>query len=177
MGTSFKAGKKEVKVWLEKYPTTTRVLDVGAGCGTYHDLVGCHFETMHAIEVFAPSIDKYKLRDKYDAVYHQSVVDFNSFDKYDLVIMGDVLEHLSVTDAQAVLNKIKCPVMVAVPFEHQQSSIKGNTAERHLQPDLTPARFDELYPGFNPIHMKKRSKQSLAKGVKGEYSYGYYGRQ
>ena len=178
MGTSFKAGKKEVKDYLEqKFSGDARVLDVGAGSGTYFNLVGQHFKTMDACEVYGPSILKYKLHDKYRNVFHQSVTDFGSFQNYDLVIMGDVLEHLSVSDAQAILSRIPCALIVAVPFEHPQSSIAGNKAERHLQPDLTPELFDQRYPGFTCIYMKDRSKGSLKTGKKSTlHSYGYYAR-
>jgi len=174
MPTSYKSGKKEVKEYLlANFGPAIRVLDVGPGEGTYQELLGQHFKRMDACEIYAPYISKYQLESKYGKVFNQSVVDFANFEDYDLVIMGDILEHLTVQQAQDVIARIPGSLLVAVPFEYVQGGSHGNEAERHLQDDLTPENFEERYPGFQKIYMKSRSARSVKKG-KGEYSYGYY---
>ena len=65
--------------FLNNVPTSKRILDVGPGVGTYSDLL-CPFDyRMDAVEIFEPYVTKYKLREKYDNVYINSIVT-KSFD-------------------------------------------------------------------------------------------------
>lgn len=162
LGGSYQEGKAEISAFLHK--TLRRgasILDVGAGGGTYRYYLGSDCE-MEAVEVWPEAIEE--LRKSYDKVYPQDIRDFRYEKTYDLVIFGDVLEHLSVEDAQRVLNEAKThskAIMVAVPYMYEQDALYGNEAEVHLQPDLTPEVFDERYPGFDRI-------------VAIEGAYGYY---
>ena len=77
--------------------------------------------------------------------------------------MGDVLEHLSVSDAKKILsivkeNDILC--LVAVPYNYEQGTYMDNVHETHLQPDLTHELFLQRYPDF--------------KLLIGDDKYGYY---
>ena len=175
MPVSNKAGKKEVRAFLlESFPPEARVLDVGAGSGTYHALLGDYFKNMDACEVYAPYIKKYDLEKKYGKVFNQSVVEFQNFDDYDIILFGDVLEHITVDDSQAILERCKNvkQVMIAVPFEYHQGAAGGVESERHLQDDLTPELVTERYPGFEPLYLLKRRSNSKARNS--FYSYGYY---
>ena len=54
--------------------------------------------------------------------------------------MGDVLEHLSIENAQKVINYAKEHsnfILVAIPYCQAQVFTEGNTYETHLQSDLT----------------------------------------
>ena len=162
-GISYPHFKNEVQVYLKNLlPKNSIVLDVGPGAGVYYNLLGDYFQ-MEAVEIFAPNIQQEKLREKYTQVYHADIRDFDLPHIYDLIIMGDVLEHLSIEDAQIVLEKLKANteyLLVAVPYKLPQGELYGNKAEIHLQPDLTIESFDELYPGFARIY--------------GNDAYGYY---
>jgi hypothetical protein len=77
-------------------------------------------------------------------------------DGYDLVIMGDVLEHMTVEAAQLFLSRCEAAhaaVLVLVPFLYEQDACWDNEHERHLQPDLTDAVFNERYPGFTALRV------------------------
>ena len=77
---------------------------------------------------------------------------------YDLIIFGDVLEHMTVEDAQAVVDyaRDRCDnMLIAVPFLYEQGAKNGNPYEIHLQADLTPELFNERFPGFKPIYMSE----------------------
>jgi hypothetical protein len=176
MPFSIKAGKKEVRSHLMSLPPTTRVLDVGPGEGTYHTLLGDYFTNMDACEIHAPYIEQYNLKTKYKTVYNQCATTFQSYNNYDLIIFGDVLEHISVADTQAILERCKDvkQVLIAVPFESHQGAWHGVESERHIQEDLTPELFTQRYPGFTPIYMMKRR---IKNPEKGEFSYGYYIRE
>ena len=74
-------------------------------------------------------------------------------------IFGDVLEHMTVEEAQKVIAYAKehCnQMLIAVPFLWEQGAIRGNPNEVHIQPDLTPELFNERYPGFKPIFMSAK---------------------
>ena len=87
MPYSFTYFKEGVGDWfLNNVPTNKRILDVGPGVGTYSDLL-CPFDyRMDAVEIFEPYIAKYKLREKYDNVYINSIVMFDIKD-YDFIIL------------------------------------------------------------------------------------------
>jgi hypothetical protein len=141
--------KNEIKLhFLEKIPKTTEILDVGAGCGTYSDLLRADFPLINAVEIFAPYIQTFNLIQKYNNVYVVDILRFN-ISPYDYIILGDIIEHLEVSDAKALLNKIndsgkRC--LVGVPYNYEQGVHFDNKHEIHLQPDLTHDLFVERYP-------------------------------
>ena len=78
-----------------------------------------------------------------------------------------------VEDAQDFIKRAldsnpKAQMMIAVPYEHPQHGVGGNTHERHLQEDLNKENFLERYPDFElAILLKSPSKRK-------EFSGGYY---
>lgn len=135
------------------------VLDVGAGWGKYGALLPGL--TMDAVEVWQPYIAADRLWERYRRVWIGQVEHY-AFDWYDVVIFGDVLEHLSVEDAQDAVARIakRCSEMyVAVPYLYPQGEEEGNPYEAHLQDDLTPYVMQERYP------MLKLLATDGAKGV------------
>ena len=104
-------------------------------------------------EIFKPNITKHNLRKKYRKVYNLDICDFE-YAWYDLIIFGDVIEHMTVQDAQMVL-RYACPrckdMIIAVPYLWSQPEIYGNKWERHIQNDLTDEIFHIRYPGFENI--------------------------
>jgi hypothetical protein len=155
--------KNEVKQhFIKNIPTTTSILDAGAGCGTYSNLLKAEFPMMDGIEIFPNYIEMFDLRGKYNNLYIQDVLNFN-ISSYEYIILGDIIEHMSVENAQMFLNKInesgkKC--LVAVPYLFEQGVHFENHHEIHLQSDLTEALFFERYP-----HMKL---------LFGNHEYGYF---
>lgn len=128
------------------------ILDVGAGGGTYKYYFGPSYN-MEAVEIWPESIEKLK-EFKYSEIYEQDIREFEYPKVYDLIIFGDIIEHLSVEDAQNVLKKAERygkHIMVGVPFKLEQEAIYGNEAERHIQSDLTYELFKERYPGYKLI--------------------------
>ena len=160
--SSYRQGKPEVKFWLAQHLSNgSEVLDVGACDGVWFNMLS-EWYTMDAVEVWKPNIEQYRLGEKYRSVFNVKIQDF-TFDHYDLVLFGDVIEHMTVEDAQAVLTYAKehsDMVIVAVPFLFKQDAIYGNPYERHIQDDLTNQLFLERYPDFEPIILYK--------------NYGYY---
>ena len=149
MPKSYTYGKDKIRSYLRsKFTKNARVLDVGAGEGTYYNLLGDYFEHIDAVEVFEKNIIDYGLQKKYKNVYNCNIVDFN-YDFYDIIILGDIIEHLTVEDAQKVLKYAleRCEeVVVAVPYKYKQGIEYGNVYEIHIQDDLTEEIMEERYP-------------------------------
>jgi len=163
MATSYKYFKKNVKEYLQsKFTDNATVLDVGAGCGTYYNLLHDYFKTIHAVEVFKPNIDDFELEKKYDAVFNIDIKDFE-YGFYAIIIFGDVIEHLTVEEAQEVLKYAydRCDEMiVAVPYAMEQGICEDNVYEIHKQPDLTPENVLVRYPMLKLLYKNDK--------------YGYY---
>jgi hypothetical protein len=147
--TSFGAFKSEIKDYiLSNFNTGVTILDVGAGCGTYSNILS-EYENIDAVEIYEPYIKKYKLKTKYRKVYTTNIIDFN-FDYYDIIIMGDILEHLTIEDAQNLINKLydKCKqLIISVPFLMKQFGLE-NKNEDHIQDDLTEEIMVRRYPNL-----------------------------
>lgn len=127
-------------------PSSERLLDIGAGWGKYRWLLP-EYE-MDAVEAWAPNVVKCNLSDYYRNVHVCDIVSHNINDQYGGIIFGDVLEHLSVTQAKLVVYRAQqiAPLFVAVPFEMPQHEEEGNPYEAHLQDDLNVSIMRERYP-------------------------------
>ena len=162
MASSYEYFKKEVREYiLGRFSTDIEILDVGAGCGTYKDLLK-EYTKMDAVEVFKPNIEKYALESKYRDVYNVNICEFR-YEYYDVVIFGDVLEHLEVEEAQRVLDyalEHSKEVLVALPYLYEQGIEENNVYEIHKQADLTPEIVKERYPRLKLLY--------------GDNLYGYY---
>lgn len=150
--SSYDEGKKEVCFWIRKYfKPSAKILDVGACDGKWRKLLP-EYEIMDAVEVFKPNADN--IQNLYRNVYCTDICKLN-YPFYDLIIFGDIIEHLTVSDAQMVLRtaKKKCTDMiVAIPYLYEQGELYGNPYEIHIQADLTPEIFDKRYEGFEPLY-------------------------
>ena len=163
MPYSYSKFKQEVKEKIiEHIDKKCHVLDVGAGSGCYGEMLKGHFQQIDALEIFPNYIEMFHLNTKYDNVIVGDITKFD-FYEYDMLIMGDVLEHLSVSDAQAIIHEVERnmqAVLVAVPYMYEQGTEFNNVHETHLQPDLTPEVMASRYPELKLIY--------------GDSNYGYY---
>lgn len=166
MPTSYQLYKDSIKNWiLENVSLDAKILDIGAGCGTYSDLLRGYGYKMDAIEIWEPYIKKYNLKDKYDVVMEMDVLDVYAptLQNYDMCILGDILEHLNIKDGQRLIKDISkhCKYfIVAIPYQMEQGEHEGNIHETHLQPDLTPKIMEDRYPELELLY--------------GSEYYGYY---
>lgn len=148
---SFEYGKLQICAWVRKYfPRSATILDVGACDGNWRRRLP-DYPAMDAVEAYGPNL---KNLEGYRSVFHADIRGFR-YEDYDLIIFGDIIEHLSVSEAQAVLKYAvpRCQDMIiAVPFLFPQGAILGNPYEIHIQDDLTPENFAERYPGFEILY-------------------------
>lgn len=163
MATSYAIYKKEITDYLKSiFDKNAKILDVGAGEGTYLPFLQDYFTDIEAVEVFKPNIDNFNLEERYKRVYNINIVDFK-YEFYDIIIFGDVIEHLEVKDAQKVLNYAynRCKEMiVAVPYLSKQGIEEDNIYEIHKQDDLTNEIMKERYPYLKNVFKNEK--------------YGYY---
>ena len=145
-------------------PKNYKILDVGPGIGFY----GKHLQDLniYAVELHQPYIDQFNLTSIYDNVYNENILNFE-YDDYDYIIIGDVLEHIPVEQAQKLIQditqkQIKC--LVAVPYVCPQDAVDGVEAEIHHQEDLTPRVMKARYPELELL-----LTNNYLKG-----GYGYY---
>lgn len=149
--SSYEYGKIEVCNWIRKnFAKDASILDAGACDGKWHHKLP-EYRNMDAVEAYEPNL---KYLSGYRTVFHEDIRDFR-FDYYDLIIFGDIIEHLTVEQAQAVLEyaKPRCrDMIIAVPFLYWQGALGGNPYEVHIQDDLTAENFEQRYPGFRVLH-------------------------
>lgn len=154
---SYDEGKAEVVSYIRQtFDQGATCLDVGACDGKWHRLLGDYLQ-MDACEIFTGNILEHRLADMYNNVYACDIYDL-SYDWYDIIIFGDVIEHMTVERAQAVLAYARtrcCDLIIGVPFLYHQWPLYGNEHERHIQDDLTPELFNERYPGYELIVMPR----------------------
>jgi hypothetical protein len=118
-----------------------RVIDVGAGSGTYSRLLRSSISGHWiAVEAWKPYIEEYDLPAIYDEIVcddirHRTDILFGDGGPPDLVIMGDVLEHMSKEDAKDIIYCSIFPpttLLVCIPLLHlEQDAVYGNPFEIH----------------------------------------------
>lgn len=163
MATSYATYKREITDYLKSnFDKNARILDVGAGEGTYLPFLQDYFTNIEAVEVFKPNIDNFDLEHRYKKVYNIDILDFE-YTYYDIIIFGDIIEHLTVEEAQAVLKYAfdRCKEMiVAVPYLSPQGVEEDNIYEIHKQDDLTDEIMKQRYPYLKNVFKNDK--------------YGYY---
>jgi 2-polyprenyl-3-methyl-5-hydroxy-6-metoxy-1,4-benzoquinol methylase len=147
MGYSLRGGKPETAQWFkENENNITRVLDIGAGSGTYVKLIKEEFDICKnsewiAIEAWQPYIEKFNLTSMYNLVINQDVrtVNWNSLGHFSVTIAGDVLEHMTKDEAIELVSKIlkhSKMLIISIPIIYMpQDEIEGNPFEVHVKPD------------------------------------------
>lgn len=140
MPFSSESGKQYVK---DLNLTGERILDVGAGCGTYRRLLPNLGKHWTAVEIWEPYISEYGLRSLYDEVIVDDIRK-TEFGKYDIAFVGDVLEHMTESEAVDVVTKLKeCArtIVVSIPLGYYpQDEYAGNPHEKHIEDHWTHER-------------------------------------
>lgn len=181
--------KAETAAFLKsEFKKSAKILDVGAGVGTYADLLRDHFMTIDAVEVFEPYIEQFGLKEKYNKVFNFDIKYFKRYPEilpgwYDIIILGDVLEHISKEEGIYLIKELQpyCQEMiVCVPFMSEQGEHYDNKYEIHLQPDLNEEVMAERYPDLQPfclrydfgVYIKKSPKNKFVEIIYDELYNG-----
>lgn len=162
---SYSYGKREVENWIRTHiQRGSSCLDVGACDGIWSDMLRDYL-IMDAVEIYRPNAEK--LFPKYREVYVGDIAEYR-YNWYDLTIFGDVIEHMTVEQAQSVLQYARehsGDVIVAVPFMYVQGELYGNKWEKHIQDDLTEELFFERYGKWEKLVQPKKDYCYFHKGV------------
>lgn len=176
LGCSIGFGKEAIKNWIwMHYVSQSKILDIGAGEGTYANLLGTDNYIMDAIEIYEPAVSV--IITKYRTVYNMNALDFPFWENYDLVIMGDVLEHFTPDEARQLINKMKphCKqILIAVPFMFPQAAKPDNAYEEHKQPDLSFEVMSQRYPEFQLLLLVENKEWEDGQGNPYTLRYAYY---
>lgn len=133
-----------------------RVIDAGCGGGTYRLQAGPVLPGVHwtGIEAWEPYVARFGLDKLYDRLVVSDLrkVDFTALAPADLVIFGDVLEHMTRAEAQAVVARASAVapfVLISIPVVHYpQEAVEGNPFEEHVKDDWN---HDEVMHSFAGI--------------------------
>jgi len=161
--SSYNFFKPNVASWIYKnFKKDSEILDVGAGSGTYYNLLGKWYKNIDAVEIYESNIYYYNLLEKYRRCFNVDIINFE-YSFYDLIIFGDVIEHMTVQDAQKVIDYAydRCKnLIVAVPYLLSSGAGNQNVHEIHIQNDLTKDVVADRYPKLKLLY--------------GNNLYGYY---
>lgn len=144
----------EGRDWVvQHYQTTTApiVIDLGAGEGTYSDLLrGWRPETWWVgVEIYDPYITRFELWRKYDAVLNRDARDINFPACPFILLAGDVLEHMPRSDALDILYRAKEhaeAIMVSVPVVEYPQHGHDNPHEAHMDQWSFAGMYDAIGP-------------------------------
>lgn len=158
MPSSSPNGKKWIGQCLSRIRNrtqTTRILDIGAGQGTYVRRYRSTFPNSHwtAVEVWTDYIDRFKLGDLYDQVINQDARTLGPDQlAADLVFAGDVLEHMTQPEAVALVDQILAhskALIISIPIVHMpQGAHEGNPFEAHVKDDWSDQEVLSAFSGI-----------------------------
>lgn len=118
-----------------------KVLDVGAGCGTYSKLFRRSDQHWTGVEIWEPYIRQYRLTELYDNIIQVDAREWIPHDHWDLAFAGDILEHMTKNEARALLDKLRAAadtVIVSIPLGYYpQGEYEGNPYEKHVVDNWT----------------------------------------
>lgn len=146
----------ETKQWIMESVTVggvTSILAVGAGAGIYaHAMAAMDWwGRIEALEVWEPYVEQFALEDIYAKVHRADVRGWDDF-AYDLVIFGDVLGHMTKTEAKEVWAKAQLQAkfgVIAIPIvRFEQGALNDNPHEVHVTDDWTR---DSVIESFSSI--------------------------
>jgi predicted TPR repeat methyltransferase len=168
MPTSKYKGKELIVSWIKEHADIHRVLDVGCGEGTYPRLLKEKFPVLAdaewwGIEVWTDYIERYDLNSLYDHILNQDAreLDWSQLPEFDLVIFGDVLEHMTKEQSQALVDRALTKakyVVISIPIHHcPQGAWGGNPYEIHVKDDWTHQEVMESFPGIKQFLKKTKT--------------------
>jgi hypothetical protein len=134
----------------------TTILDVGAGEGTYRDLISPPLPgvTWIGVEVWAPYIEQFHLRERYDRLICCDIrgLDPATLPDLDVTIFGDILEHMTKVEAQALVQRYLGKsrfIVISLPIGHYpQDEVNANPFEVHVKDNWSHQEIVDSFPGI-----------------------------
>lgn len=159
MGGSIRQGKDSIVNWLKDETEFTRILDIGAGHGTYYDLFVTEVNLFQhsywiGVEAWKPNIDEHHLGERYSLVLNEDarLLDWSTLQDIDITFMGDVLEHMTKEEAVALVDNVMKSSrigIISIPVKHwPQGAEGGNPFEVHVKDDWSHAEVMETFGSY-----------------------------
>ena len=175
MPYSLKGGKSQTADWFREHAgDIRRVLDIGPGSGTYARLIKqqhglCLDADWTGVEIYTPYIQRYQLDKLYDRVINEDArnLDWTSLGTFDVAIAGDVLEHMTKSQAQDLVQNIlqHCrTLIVSIPICHmpQDDHAYDNPHEAHVKDDWSHDEVMDTWKSNIRHFYRKSVKSKLA---------------
>lgn len=161
MPGSLEAGKLYAYAMVSKLheaQAIRRVLDIGPGQGTWHEILRLDGAHWTGVEVWGPYVMAFALERVYDRVIHGDArwVDWRKVGPVDLAICGDVLEHMPERDAVTLVGdllKTARLVLISLPVVHYPQDATENPFEEHVEADWTDERVRRAFPAIRTGHV------------------------
>ena len=106
-----------------------------------------------AVEVWKPYIDEFDLVSRYNIVHLTDIRGWKDeqFAEYDVVIFGDVLEHMTKTEALRVWDAASTATHAAIAIPvvtYVQGPLHDNPYEEHVKDDWTHEEVVSTFTGI-----------------------------
>ena len=142
------SGKQQILEWFQLHELElTTIVDLGAGCGTYIQLIKynnniCTQSNWIGIEIWNKYIEEYNLKLLYDTIIIDDVrnIDYSKLGNISVTIAGDILEHMEKTEAMELVDKImkySKYLIISIPIKHlpQSKTTYENPYQEHVKDD------------------------------------------
>lgn len=172
MGYSLSTGKAETLAWFQQHSPFKRILDIGAGSGTYINLIKiknqvCEDAEWIGVEAWGEYIDRFDLRNKYNTVINQDArtLNWDELGQFDVALAGDVLEHMTKAEAIELVDQIlnHCnTLIISIPIIHMpQDAVEGNPFEVHVKDDWSHDEVMATWADYIRRDYRKGKKSKL----------------
>lgn len=156
-------GKQQIKSFIDSNRNDIKkIVDVGAGSGTYPNLLGREDYYWIGIEIFPDYVERFDLNSIYDEIIIADISELpkEEWPDADCIIFGDVLEHLPKPKAIEVLDRALMKykhVVLSIPIGFWDAEEHyGNKHELHLS-TWTMAELRERADWTETHHIMKNS--------------------
>ena len=156
MPGSLDVGKPQIKQWfVENQSTINRIVDIGAGHGTYAKLLRendiCKNAEWIAIEAWEPYTKNLSYVYDKTIIKDVRIVDWDEIGQVDVTIAGDVLEHMTKNSAKFVVDNIlnhSKTLVISIPIcylPQEFGKFDMNPYEEHIKPDWSHEEVMETW--------------------------------
>ena len=125
-----------------------KILDIGPGWGKYAVLIREYVDPeaqIMGLEVWDPYIHKHRLTDLYDPVVKGDAREMTAqfYSQFDVVLIADVIEHMSLDEGVALIDKIRGWIIISTPRDFFHNPKTCPPPEKHVS-HWTPQAFQNL---------------------------------
>jgi len=133
-----------------------KILDIGPGHGKYATLIREYIDPtaqIMGLEMWDPYIHDFRLTHLYDPVVHGDarIQTAQFYRQFDVVLMADVIEHMTIDEGMALIDKIAGWIIISTPRDFFHNPASCPPPEKHVshwnaQSFRKMSRFDYLDP-------------------------------